>query len=419
MKDQSGRLTSINWQELLPWTGVLPRLLKIALSLRMLTLAALGLMIAWIGSHLILMIFSVDRQVNDMLIDDEFAHEFQPVTAGGFPQHSAYLDPLASPLFSRWLAFSMPLMRLLGPAHSPMSLACFTALLLIALWTVGVWAVFGGAITRMAALELTRGDKLDMKSAIKHSLKYWTSYVYAPLSPLAAVAAISLPVALLGVLMRWMPTIWVTALLWPAALLAGVVMTVLVVGLLFGWPLMWAAISVERGDAFDGISRAYSFVTQRPLHYLFYALVAGFFGLLGSLFVFFFAQQVVNLTEWAASWGSSAVVFNNLFRAVGDQPSLPSVRLIKFFNNLVDMAAWGFVISFFWTSATGIYLLLRRQVDGTELDDISIDAGDIPRGLPPLATDAAGVPKVADPSSARTQIDVTQAGGGSTPPKPD
>src|SRR5205807_9322290 len=143
--------------------------------------------------------------------------------------------------------------------------------------------------------------------------------------------------------------------------------------------------SVERGDAFDGISRAYSFTTQRPLHYLFYALVAGFFGLLGALFVLFFAGAIVHLTEWAASWGSNANNFHLALSAADAQQSF-TARLIHFFNALVGLVGVGFLVSYFWTSATGIYLLLRQLVDGTELDDISIDEGDTPRGLPPLTT---------------------------------
>ena len=46
---------------------------------------------------------------------------------------------------------------------------------------------------------------------------------------------------------------------------------------------------------------------------------------------------------------------------------------------------------------TQIYLLLRRDEDGAELDEVFLPAQDKEFGLPPLKQDAAGVPSVADP----------------------
>ena len=81
-------------------------------------------------------------------------------------------------------------------------------------------------------------------------------------------------------------------------------MALLLLGLLFGWPLMWATISAEGTDSFDALSRSYAYVFQRPLHYLFYALVAGVIGWLGWLLVQNFAAGVVWMGYWAAGWGS-------------------------------------------------------------------------------------------------------------------
>jgi hypothetical protein len=47
---------------------------------------------------------------------------------------------------------------------------------------------------------------------------------------------------------------------------------------------------------------------------------------------------------------------------------------------------------------TQIYLLLRRDEDGAELDEVFLPAQDKEFGLPPLKTDAAGVPSVVEPT---------------------
>ena len=54
------------------------------------------------------------------------------------------------------------------------------------------------------------------------------------------------------------------------------------------------------------------------------------------------------------------------------------------------LVALGFVYSYFWTASTAIYLLLRRDEDGTEIDDVHLD-GQPAHGLPVLEKDAAGV----------------------------
>jgi hypothetical protein len=46
--------------------------------------------------------------------------------------------------------------------------------------------------------------------------------------------------------------------------------------------------------------------------------------------------------------------------------------------------ATAFAISYFWCASAAIYLLLRRQVDAAELDDVYLDQQEERFGLPPL-----------------------------------
>jgi len=114
------------------------------------------------------------------------------------------------------------------------------------------------------------------------------------------------------------PLLMLGGILWPLVLLAGFVMAVLLLGLLFGWPLMWAAISAEGTDAFDALSRSYAYVFQRPLNYLFYAFVAGVIGWLGWLFVENFAAAIIWMAYWAAGWGCGNELLNSIQRHVGN-----------------------------------------------------------------------------------------------------
>jgi len=164
--------------------------------------------------------------------------------------------------------------------------------------------------------------------------------------------------------------------------------------------LMWATISAEGTDTFDALQRSYSYVFQRPLHYLFYVFVAAVLGWLGWLLVKTFAAAVVGLTYWAAGWacGGERIAAiadpNETLGALGGA----GAAVIGFWVGCVKLLAVGFYYGYFWTATTAIYFLLRRDIDATEMDEVFLDADEDEQayGLPPLGTDQAGAPAVED-----------------------
>jgi hypothetical protein len=64
-------------------------------------------------------------------------------------------------------------------------------------------------------------------------------------------------------------------------------------------------------------------------------------------------------------------------------------------NHLVRAIAYSFAFGYFWVAVSGIYLLLRRDVDHTETDEVFVDDDGQTYGLPPLERDERGVPGVA------------------------
>jgi hypothetical protein len=73
-----------------------------------------------------------------------------------------------------------------------------------------------------------------------------------------------------------------------------------------------------------------------------------------------------------------------------------SAELMYFFSGCVRSIPTAFMYSFFWCAATMIYLLLRRDEDQTEIDEVYLEEEQETYGLPPLRTDAAGVSEPAD-----------------------
>jgi hypothetical protein len=206
--------------------------------------------------------------------------------------------------------------------------------------------------------------------------------------------------AVLGFVMRADIGVLLAAIVWPIVLVGCALLVLALIGLAFGWPLMWSTISTEGTDAFDALGRAWAYTTQRPLHYLFYAAVASLLGGLGLAFVEAFVSGVLHLSLWGVEWGGGAQRISDLAHevAAGEASRIGTAGayLLTFWVGLVKLVAVGFVYSYLWTSATAIYLLLRRDVDATELDEVYLEDEPTGQGLAPLFNDDAGVPGVAD-----------------------
>ena len=274
------------------------------------------------------------------------------------------------------------------------------------LWTLSVWVLFGGAAARIAAVRLGRDERVGLRDAVVFARNKWPSLMAAPLMPLLAITLVALPIWLLGLIMRLDLGVAIAGLGWVLVVLLGLVMAVFAIGLLFGWPLMWSTIATEGSDAFDAVSRSYAYTFQRPLHYLAYAALAGVLGVLGWLLVALFCETVLQFIDWGICWGAGVERFEQirgLTTALAEpKESTPSLlwfgsALIRFFNACVRSLATAFSHGYFWVAVAGIYLLLRRDADQTETDDVYLeDESETPYGLPELPPDEAGVPGVSD-----------------------
>ncbi|GEM_PF-1657754 len=199
-----------------------------------------------------------------------------------------------------------------------------------------IWSYFGGAISRIAAVEFVRQERIEVTEATRYAWQKKWSYLWAPLTVfVAAIAfglcnflggliasafyyvlgvavgavlfayililfkdkifggkyhpgAILLSVLGLGVFAviyyffgRMFPTDFhipwigevIAALLSVFAFVAAFFITMLAIGGGFGFGMMWPTISVEGTDSFDAISRAFSYVFSKPWKFIFYGVV--------------------------------------------------------------------------------------------------------------------------------------------------
>ena len=92
-------------------------------------------------------------------------------------------------------------------------------------------------------------------------------------------------------------------------------------------------------------------------------------------------------------------------------PGQWGVTVLTCWIRLVRFVVLGFAFSFFWTSTSAVYLLLRHDVDATELDEIYLEEEDDTTALPPLKKDDAGAPVVDDGPAPDDQADASRDGG--------
>jgi hypothetical protein len=393
---------SVAWMEIFPWLRLI-RLFRIALQFRLLIFTALGLVamnVGWIviGESIggISEVFT-GQNFNDssepLLFDEDKGEEEHGVvttTRGGFTsspsenesQNFFYDSYCGLPYPDTVRRFMRPGEILLGDERLlDLSLIEWIYLFVCLLWGTFVWAVFGGAICRAVALQLTIDHPLNMSSMLRYGCKRFPSYLNAILLPFGLILLLFLGVFLFSYSMDLLYAHAVIQALWPFLYLIGFLMIILGVGFYFGWPLMIASIATDDTDGFDAVSRAYSYVYQRPLNALFYTCVAALLGFLGLFVVELFVNGAAQMADRAIIRGAGAKAFYES----------------ALFHTWIAWIPVLYVVAYFWASSVGIYILLRKDVDQTELDHIGgAEEGvfeELP-GVPPIGKDERGAPVV-------------------------
>jgi hypothetical protein len=401
MAEDRGTLRSVAWQQIFPSLRLLGAI-RMALNMKALLLGAIamaGMVAGW------RVIDGVDAWLAPGTVAERSV-EPDNIWPWERPLPVAPAERLTSlgtwytqsPLVAGWNELTVPFHRMVSMNEAP-TFANFMYLLGCALWSLVVWSFFGGAISRQAAVAFARQENVSLGQLARFVHGRWSAYFVAPLLPMLGAALVALLLAGVGAIMRLEVGVFVASLIWPLVLLGGFVMAFLLLGLFFGFPLMWGAISAEGTDAFGALSHAYSYVYQRPLRYLCYTVIGALAGVLGWYLVTLFAYWIIDLSRWGISWGSGV----NQLALVEGYESMGRVAdtgaaIILFWTNCLNLLAYGFIFSYFWTSTTTIYFLLRRLVDATELDEVFMPGDQAKHGLPSLKTGPDGMPRVDDAS---------------------
>ena len=246
-------------------------------------------------------------------------------------------------------------------------------------WLLVVWGFFGAMITRIAVIRIGRGEKIGLKEAMADVRKKYISYVMSPLFVLVSCFVLSLPIVLISLLLNFDLGVLLASLLWIVAIVASIGVAVLLTGLFFGWPLMWPTISAEEaGDVYEATSRTFAYTFQAPVQYLFYVLISIVIWVPSVMLVQNFtslAEQVIfSGMNVAAEEGQ--LIQDYLTGQVSldgeSQSFVMGAKIISGLHWFAHLMADAFCVGFFFSSFSGIYLLLRRFVDHTPLDEVFV-----------------------------------------------
>jgi hypothetical protein len=462
MADETHTIRSINWREVFPFTHLF-KAFRVAIHPSKLVLALTALLLIYSGGRILDAVW-MDKhlvQPGDLL----YHANSDEMLRTSFQDGMLATPRLPRGIFISFFNFEVAQVNRvvqgvlncdLGTIHSGVIKFIFAGpslvlyghwlfFTLFAIWFLFIWSIFGGAISRIAAVHVARDEKISVRQALRFSTNKLLSFGFAPLIPILILLVIGAIVAIGGLLL-YIPVIGPIALsvLFFLALIAGLVMALVLLGLVGGFNLMYPTIAVEGSDSFDAISRSFSYVFARPWRMLWYTLVAIVYGALTYTFVRFFIYLVLMLTHHFIGWwlrGQPATYWNGLGGEAAIWPApdmwnLPynvhyeglkwsediAAGIISFWIYLVIGLLGAYAISFYFSANTIIYYLMRREVDATEMEDVSVDEAEdeFGDGAPMAASEstpltATAIPAPASPATSAPGGGVTGTAGSADP----
>ncbi len=249
-----------------------------------------------------------------------------------------------------------------------------------------IWSIIGGAITRLAAIEFARDEKIGFKEALSFASKKFWSYFWSPITPALGVlffVACNIIGGLFGQI-KYIGEIAV-AIGFPLAILSGFLIVFIGIIGAIGFFLMFPTISAEGSDAFDAMSRAYSYVISKPKHFISLFLGIIICGTIFTILVSLVACLVMQTSFYTVGFGMGekfesikAVVAGG---AYGKEPmaslDLLSMKftalMLMIYIFLIKVAVGSLVVAFAGSASTIAYFLLRKDVDGTDINDVYIE----------------------------------------------
>lgn len=241
-----------------------------------------------------------------------------------------------------------------------------------------IWSLFGGAISRIAAVEIAKEDRIRTQEALSFAWRKWGSN-FSSLVACALgftffcslITVVALPGRIPGA-GPWLGML--AALLMPVLLVLGFIASLIGLGTVFGFPLFYPAVAAEGTDAFDAISRGFSYIYSRPWHALGYGLVALVHGAISIAFIDLFGLGMLAVTclalwagmgenfKWVLDFGLGRASYPDVVAHGGTGLGWTAILLTSWLLLTAGLTL-AYALSYMQSQLTMIYFLLRQRVD--------------------------------------------------------
>jgi hypothetical protein len=268
------------------------------------------------------------------------------------------------------------------------SIALFSAGAVILLF---IWSYIGGAMARLAAVDFAREERLPVGDATTFSARKFGSFFWCPIVPLIFAVILIFCMMFLGWLGR-IPAVGpiVMGVGYPLAAIAASFTLLLFIGTVLGFPFMWPTIAMEGTDAFDAISRAFSYLFSHPWKTLWCWFMASVYGIVVVGFVAWFTGALLRLTDAVVARGMGAdwVWIEQFLRdGIADRAAGFPLLIAMVLITVVHVLAWGlvfgFIASYKISAMTIIYAVLRRAADGADMSEVYLPEAESPLPVEP------------------------------------
>lgn len=242
-----------------------------------------------------------------------------------------------------------------------------------------------GAISRGSAVEMATGKQIPWTEALSFAAARWRSLLGAVVGPWAIMWFVAVLLAAGGLLLRVPGLNILAAIGYGLAILAGVAVALFALGYALSHHLLIPAVVCDGADALDAIQRALAYAFGKPIRLLLYLVVGA--GGAWLLFGVIVAVTGIGLGYAASSagllagqkgsnllWnGTSAALFAEAI-PTGEQSDGSTFRagaeIVRFWTGFTACIVLAIGIACFTSAMTGVYLGIRRAVDGQDMSDL-------------------------------------------------
>ncbi|QDT06983.1 hypothetical protein K227x_54070 [Rubripirellula lacrimiformis] len=343
---ETGLLARVrDWVDVFPWVR-LGQTLRIAASPSMLSLTALAMAIHFLGMWFL---FGSEPLVDADRLPPQILPP--PILTSPLAELESYFVTL-SPTSIYWNSDR------LGGGWSGVAI----------LWTLLVWVPPVLWLTRQGAL-LTAGRTMAGNAMMsRHVIARTPAAWLSALVPVLCIGLIGVGLIVIGAIARVVTG--PAAVGWAMGLIATLVAIpggLLLFGSLIAVPLAWAAIANEAdSDPLDALSRGYEYFYRRPLHWISYGLV--------SLVMLVIVAAMASGVAWASELLCVAMI-----ETVGGPPQ--TVEAVQFWCHKFPTVV---SLTLFWAMVGGVYLLVRCNAGGQEVEDLWQPKPPAPPSMPEL-----------------------------------